>query len=566
MSQTLVSAVSRAQSTSAERQAFRHWTANLAALAQSQPRIVEAAGNLPDPMEWVYARDGALTALMAGGKWWGGCSLPRRAAEFMFRAAELTGTVICFLNPIHAAQLRVALDRMHAGQALLALTPTVQAMRMILASADFSGEIAHRRLYFAWGEYWEAELDRILTEHPGLPMPTQFLRPIVLDSTSGDALVQPAQALFAEHSRRRTAQMNMLRSNWKPAVPRRICLVAPSRFRLWDDTGFALATAISASDDGIDIRRFDPDDPASSSPLALADFACQCDAIVTPNMGRADLPNLLPDEMPWATWVTTPRIPAAAGAGIYDSLLLADSRWKPAAMNAGWDARRLFLAEWPTLAIPHQPDGRDDPLLAIISDTGPLDPPARITDFSSHRLLWEAIAEELLQNPFCIGESPETYLAHWMNRASVANEGFDRPLFLDGLIAHAYQQGLARLLKKEGIPFRLHGAGWERLSEISSYAAGPVSSRDVFTRIIGSAAGLIHVRPWSAVHPIGAICKPVVQEYYNARAFIRDARAALAGRLGTRPRSGGEMSRTFVVRALQNRDPEAGLHLLSAAK
>ena len=35
-----------------------------------------------------------------------------RAAEFMLRKAELPGTVICFLFPVHAGQLRVALDRM----------------------------------------------------------------------------------------------------------------------------------------------------------------------------------------------------------------------------------------------------------------------------------------------------------------------------------------------------------------------------------------------------------------------------------------------------------------------
>jgi len=82
---------------------------NLAALAETQPNLV-ASRNLEN-LKWTFARDGTLTAL-ENGKWWGGCSVPAKAAEELLRPLQITASVACFLAPAHPAQILFALRRL----------------------------------------------------------------------------------------------------------------------------------------------------------------------------------------------------------------------------------------------------------------------------------------------------------------------------------------------------------------------------------------------------------------------------------------------------------------------
>src|SRR4051812_34560819 len=82
---------------SASLEAARNWKRNLAALATSVAQINPQT-------EFVFARDGALTALQ-DGKWWGGCSVPEKAAEELLQTLNITSPVACFLCPTHSAQI-----------------------------------------------------------------------------------------------------------------------------------------------------------------------------------------------------------------------------------------------------------------------------------------------------------------------------------------------------------------------------------------------------------------------------------------------------------------------------
>src|SRR5665213_168946 len=141
--------------TLAEISAARNWAANIRALRATQPCVAGAIDGLdPHGIEWVFGRDGALTVLEAAGGWWNGCSMPARAAQFMFRDARLSGRVVCFLCADHAAQIRVVLDQLEAPQAIIALMPDARALRVLLGCGDFSQDLAAHRLWFAWGEEW----------------------------------------------------------------------------------------------------------------------------------------------------------------------------------------------------------------------------------------------------------------------------------------------------------------------------------------------------------------------------------------------------------------------------
>jgi hypothetical protein len=288
--------------------------------------------------------------------------------------------------------------------------------------------------------------------------------------------------------------------------------------------------------------------------------AAKCDAIVTPNMGRADLPDLMPDEMPWATWLTYPRIPLVEKAGPKDTLLVADASWKTLAIDKGWKADRIFVAAWPPREcaplfaesrLPGMFRMTTDPTLAIIADTQPLDPPARIVEYSSHRLLWEFIRDELLNDPFALGNSADAYLDARMRQLRIGDDGFDRHAFIDGIIFHARLQGLARLLIGERVPLKIFGCGWEMLEEFGESADGPIRSREQLNRAIDSAIALIHVWPKTGAHPIEAMGKPVIRPGLHREALIRDAKLAIKGKLGLAKVSPNRMSGSTILCALQ---------------
>src|SRR4051812_48885824 len=90
---------------------------NLQALRRTQPDVAAEVEAITVDVEWVFARDGSLTA-RANGAWWGGCSLPVRTARKLLERMELGAAVTCFLSPAYAAELRETLDRMGIGKAL----------------------------------------------------------------------------------------------------------------------------------------------------------------------------------------------------------------------------------------------------------------------------------------------------------------------------------------------------------------------------------------------------------------------------------------------------------------
>jgi hypothetical protein len=306
-----------------------------------------------------------------------------------------------------------------------------------------------------------------------------------------------------------------------------------------------LALADSLEDDGRDpdqinaraIVPLDLDDPTTSSPLALALAARDSDAVVTPDIFRADLPGIVAPSTPWITWVTAPRVAPFDQSSPNDALLLADPSFKPLATKAGWPADRLAIATWPFLGDPSSAvHKRDTPLypkpsvLALIADTMPIDVPDKVKEFSSHRLLWEQIEQELCTDPLALSEDIAAFLSPRMKRANVSDEGFDHALFIEKLIVPAHHQGLARLLLKAGLPLVVFGAGWERLPEFRHNHGGYVTSLDELHIALRCAVGIIHPHSTPYTHAIDALGKPVLRRLNRrADAFVKEAAGILNG-------------------------------------
>jgi hypothetical protein len=537
-----------------------NFRANVRALSLTQPHVVDFAGardaEVPDvaPVKWTFARDGSLTAFDGDGRWWDGCSVPLLAARAMLKTLDPQGRVACFLRPTLAAHVRVALETLREDQAVVAVMPEIPALRVLLHCGDFSRAIRTGRLWFAAGGQWPAELARVFIDNPGLTTPSQFIRLPVTPADEVERLVKAAQEVFAEQNAARAASIAKLRGNWQPSSRvRRLCVLAPSHFRLWETAGETLVNALARDGGGagVEVARLDPDRPTRASLLAFASAAASCDAVITADVGRADLPGAAPAEMPWVTWVTTPRVPPHPTAEANDFLLVADEAWKPRAVDAGWPAERVHVASWPAMfeTAPAAPARGE---LAIVADTSPLDPPERLKEFSSHLLLWERLRRDLAADPFRAGDDPEQFLERTMRQCGVADEGLDRRLFVERLIVPAYQQGLAAILLREKLPLRLYGAGWDRIEAFRDHAAGPVGSFRRLRQIARETAALVNVWPRGHAHAIDALGRPVVRRRDPAgRSFVGDAMRALSGHVAPGAPAHPPLTLSRVVRLLE---------------
>ena len=501
----------------AERAAAGNWDANLRALRGRQPNLADGVEPITRDVEWVFGRDGALTAREAGA-WWGGCSLPRRTAGVLLKRMELGAAVTCFLSPTHAAQLRETLDRMEGGKALIAVVPDVRDLRVMLGCEALGEEIAAGRLWFACGGDWAGELERLLRENDGLPTPGQFVRTGLSDEASLQEMIRSAQEVFGREATRRGDVVRTLFATVPPS-PDGVCVVAPGRFRLWEDAGGVLG-AIARREGW---RVLDPDDPCQGSPVAFARAAAGCGAVVMSNVGRSDLGADFPTETRVLTWVTGPRIPRFDPRGNHDALLLADGRWRAAAGAAGWRADRVSVAGWP---VERRAAGGTG--LGVIADTVAIEMPE--FDLSSHKILWETIARELSGDPFAAGDDAGAYLSRWLKRAGIAEEMADARLFVERLIVPAYQQGLVRWLIEEGLDVTLFGAGWDGIDAFAARHAGAVTDRVGLSAAADACAALVHVWPAAGAHPIEAMGLPVLRRGFKGREmWMNEARRLARG-------------------------------------
>jgi hypothetical protein len=496
----------------AARLAGSNYAANRAALAVVQPELVTESDSGPEAAEWVLARDGSLTAMAAGGQWWGNCSLPVRAAEYMFKALEIRGVVGCFLFPVHAGQLRAALNRLEPHQAVLVLVPDRLALRVMLHCDDFSAEIRKHRLWFAAGEDWQKGLAELFVGQPGLPTPGDFIRAISDDSSAADALIAPAQKIFADVTTRRALEIEAIASS-ATSTPKgaraAVCVIAPSHFRLWNDAPKILADVLGAGGE-FDCRLFDSDDPASASPLALAKAVAGAEAVITANLARADLPAVIPAGTPVVTWVTMPRIAEYNPSAESDALIVADPAWGERARAMGWPGERIHVGTWPTAGNAGE-DREKGAVAALIADTASIVPPKSVNEFSSHLLLWDSIAAELRRDPSAVGSDVEAYLAARVKKFGIEPGAFQSGLFIEHLIVPAYQQSIARRLIAEGVPVRLYGKGWGEIEDFAPYAGGVVGTRARFEQIVAELGALVHAWPVGYVHPVEAAGLAVIR-------------------------------------------------------
>jgi hypothetical protein len=522
---------------SADSQASEHWNANLGALRLSQPMLAQLLGEGLPERNWVFARDGSITALGSNGRWWADCSVPLLASRAMLKTLQSGPASSCLLCPNYAGLVVAAREKIGRWTTLMVIQPDVEIARMILACHDFSEQIRQHRLWLVTGESWMHPLRAIFSHYAGLATPLQFIRTKLTPEAVIAPIISDAQAVFAEVVEARSEQIEELKSvPISTAGAQHILLIGASQFRLWDDDFATLHGTLSnrKTGDDLSIKIFDSDQPLAGSPVALLQAAKGCACVISANLCRPDCNNLLSVEIPWITWMTHAGAPPFESAGPKDWLLLADPGWRALARKTGWPDDRVRVCGFPSSVAAGQSENLS-PELALLSDTRPIEIPASVTQYSSHRLLWELIEEELAANPFAV-ETIDAYLDDRSGQLNIGGDVLDRQAFRQQLILPAYEQGLARILISVGAPVSLWGAGWAELEEFESAARGDLIDRDLFRSAIARATALVYCWPEKAVHPIGALGKPIVHRAGSDRAeFIRNVQRALSGTNRTAP-------------------------------
>ena len=321
--------------------------------------------------------------------------------------------------PDHAAQFRVALDRLRPEQAVIALVPDANDLPFLLACDHFDREIERHRLWFVAGEKWPQSLEGLFADHPGLCTPMQFIRLPIAESAIVDPLIESAQKIFATANGKRAQELGRFRESYT----RRSSARMPSRpIR---DSACGMTPAQSC-------MRFSGTSMQCTLTLTIQHpprhWRCSavgdCGVLVTANTSRADLANVLSESLPWITWASGTRIPNFRAAGPKNALITA---YPQLARSAGWPANRIVEATFPKPG-PAGPDAAPtlEAAFAIIINTHPLDPPSDLAEYSSHRVLWELIAADLHDDPFALTDDIDAFLTRRMCKLDIAAENFPR--------------------------------------------------------------------------------------------------------------------------------------------
>ena len=457
--------------------------------------------------EWRLARDGALTAVV-DGQWLAGCSVPRRSAERMLEQTVVRGNVGCLLLPSHAQQVAACLRRVGPGCAIVVLISDESQLPWILSCVDFSAELANKRLFFAADA---SALDLIFESHPGLPLPQQFLRLPTIDASECEKTIVWTQAIFSKQTVLQASRL--VEAKRHSAADDTILLAASQAFSLWNDAGAALTACLAC-------ESIDTSQPIHSATAFVAERASSAAAILTIDAGRSDSPVIVCDDKPWLAWVTQQHIPAYVASSPRDGLLLADDSLISDALAVGWPRARIAIAGWPTLGnrypassgVASKAVGKEH-ALTLIADVPDLEPTAEVKDYSSWRVVWDALRHELLERPLAVGGDDAAYLDRIRAKHNVPAENFPAALFLHRLIEPAVVIGMARWLLRERVPLTIYGLGWAADNACSGSWAGTIDSREALNDAIHRSAALLDpffIRP---AHPVRACGRPLVKTF-----------------------------------------------------
>jgi hypothetical protein len=511
-------------------QAAANFELNRAALERVWPRAVIALPEHFPDVEWLFARDGSLSARHIDGEWVGGQSVPRLAAQRLYGKFVLSGSTGALLAPTHAQQMVRVLDRTSARQAVIAIIPGETTAGILMSCADFSQAILDRRLWIAVGPDWRVELKAILDTNDGIAPISMMIRVPGLNQHELDLVQKSCDQTLATHNQAHRHLVSMIHA--KPRSPNRpatSALVVGGAFELWNDGPSMLGELAARSTLRCEV--LDSSRPDQSSALRLARRAEANDAIVMANVGRADLANIVPDNVPWVTFATH-RVPGFVASAPMDVVVVVDEASRERATLAGWPAAQVRFAVEPVDVLPLETGAG----AAVIADCPVIVMPQSIHDMSSHRLAWEWVEQTLSADPLALGGAfggaIDPLLQAAATKAGVPAESMPVDVLRDQLIAPLFVREMTRqLVRRAGL--RVFGQGWDQLPDVASAWRWSVGSKDELKAALKQSAVLVDLWPTQSTHRVRRVGRPTLRAWGRSwSALLGDLRSAS---LATRP-------------------------------
>ena len=480
--------------TLASQRARSHFLANQAALSQTDSRLA-----FPHDAEFVFARDGSLTVLESGHAFRGQCSVPTAAARAMLEGVRLARPVAVMLAPVHAAQVRVLLDQIPQGHALVVIIPEEQDAGVILSCGDFSGDIENGRCFFLTGQAWDGEFLSLIDQHPGLPVPTQLVR--LHDSLHADQISPRVHELVQQCERGRQAQIKTTRQN--PDYRYDLGIALPSDGP-WNSPTLTQVNGLNDT-----ISTLDVGDVRHTGPLGLAQLASRCRSVLVAEITRKQAGEIAPQSTRWLTWSTGDHVPPAEGALAHDRIILADPQQQSAATQSGWTARQISVAREYIGSSSADASPLSAVLIPFVDPSA--DVPAYIQDRSSVQLLWERLEHELCANPFVGRGAARPYVEFIARDMGVQLDGLSMEWIAHGLIPRCLAAAVRIACEKRGVT-----------------VIPGLRLRSEFDAQVVRASAVVDLWPVSASHAIRRVGRPVLRAWCgDERSLFRPFKPAV---------------------------------------
>jgi hypothetical protein len=249
-----------------------------------------------------------------------------------------------------------------------------------------------------------------------------------------------------------------------------------------------------AAKDQIDINA---DHAGESSPLGLLMKLQNARGLFTLRLSRRDLP-FVPARVPIVTWILKGPIPNAGNEA--DTLVVTTEQLRKQAKEMGWN--RVELGSPQTSS--HPSIGSQ---IRVFGESRWKKSDEREFVHSSHRLLHEAIGQELADHPFNLTEDVGQFLAARAKKLDIRPTDLDARVFIDELIFPAYTHGILKFLKSRGIEARsCHASSWEQWDAMMRDAKVVINTRPF------DAMAALEYSGRSVVNPLGLDGNELLQQ------------------------------------------------------
>ncbi len=531
---------------------------NLAALARRQPEVAAqvSAARVPAGVEWVTGRDGTPTARLPGsdGKavWLGRSSMPTVSAEALAGRFRLEPGSATLPGVLTGAEAAILLHYLPPPCALFIAEPDPLLIKLALHLHDLADGIEAGRIVLLTGADLEAAFVSFFQAHPGYEFPEKLV-PVPQRPTAELAHLQHqleitgAAVVRYQHHAVETlaaALRGQPRRRPLPDAPRVVVVSTDARSRSAAQAR-RIERALAAVHWPAVVCLPDRPEHAHVWARLKAIMDAQADLVLLVNSMPGALRELLPPDLPLATWYGAGADPVARGPQEWravDTAWAGSIRQRDLLAAAGVPAECIELldvaaegagdvgggAEVRPVGVPA---GAEEAAagVVVLADLPSVGPEAAGVTLPTQRMLYQALQQVVAEAGEACFDANIGDLLHRAEKTSgfpvpeaQTRAQFERLLgerILPAACARQAVEGLARL----DVVVELWGTNWDKLDLPRVAWRGPVPTGAGLQRVFDRAR--LVVLPWASEEAVETALDAV---YAGVPVVCRAPQAALA--------------------------------------